>query len=137
MADDLARQFEQSLVGQPCAVTRREHDWVFDFSDGRSVTVEAVWRLVSSTAILLTNGDDGQRFGLPAPVDAQQKANALLAETLVERARIEAVTSDLVVWVANGLRLDILNNSSGYEGWQGGAGKILVVAQGGGNLTVF
>lgn len=138
---DLALTFEAAVVGRSCRVERREADWSFDLRDNVSLAASCHWRLVSADGIVLTDEDDGQEFGLPAPVDAETKANDLLAGSTVFSATVDRVTADLCLRFSNGLRLDILNNSSGYEGWQGGFSRdgnaVSIIAMGGGNLAFF
>lgn len=137
VTDELTRNFEQGLVGRPCAVERREHDWFFDFGDGRSLAASVPWRLVGLEAILIAEADDGHAYGRPSPVDAQQEANAVLEGATVERVLVDTVTSDLAVWFSNGLRLDVFNNSIGYEGWHASFGKSSMIALGGGGLAFY
>lgn len=138
---DLTLAFEAAVVGRSCRIERREADWSIDLGDNVGLAVGCHWRLVSSEGIALTDEDDGQRFGLPAPVDAETKANDLLAGTTVSSATVDRLTADFNLRFSNGLRLDVLNNSSGYEGWQGGFnhdGKaVSIIAMGGGSLAYF
>lgn len=137
--DDLAPALEAALLGRNCRVLRREADWAFDFQNDTGLTVECHWRLVSLDGIVLTDEDDGQQFGLPEPVDAEIKANALLAGAHISAASIDRITADLCLRFSNDLRLDLVNNSSGYEGWQASfshaGGDATVVAMGGGRLA--
>lgn len=139
--NDLTSAFEASVIGRPCRVTRREADWQFDLGDGASIAVACHWRLISTDGIALTDEDDGQQFGLPTPVDAEAQANALLAGATVSIVAVDRLTSDLSLRFSNDLRLDLLNNSSGYEGWQGGfahgESRSSIVALGGGGLAFF
>lgn len=136
---DLIPVFEAALVGRPCRVERREADWAFDLQGGTALAVECHWRLISPQHIALTDEDDGQRFGLPEAVDAETTANALLAEATISCVTIDQVTADLRLGFSNGLQLELINNSSGYEGWRASfshAGKVVsIIAMGGGRLT--
>ena len=139
--DDLALAFEAAVVGRSCRVKRREADWSFELQEDTGFAVGCHWRLVSPDGIALTDEDDGQRFGLPEPVDAETKANALLRGTTVTSATVDRLTADLCLRFSNNLRLDVVNNSSGYEGWQGsfdhdGKGSS-IIAMGGGGLAFF
>jgi hypothetical protein len=50
---------------------------------------------------------------------------------------IQEPTSDLVIQFAEGVRLDVFNNSSGYEGWHYSDRQGLeLIAQGGGKLLM-
>jgi len=137
--DDYALAFEAAVAGCACRVERRDSDWVFDLGRGGRLTVRSHWRLVSADRITLTDDDDEQLFGLPEPVNAEAVANELIAKATVSQAVIDRVTADLRLQFSNGLRLDLINNSSGYEAWQAsfgyGGDALCLVALGGGGLT--
>jgi len=139
--NDLTCAFEASVVGRSCRVARGEADWTFDLGNGDSIAVGCHWRLISADGIALTDEDDGQQFGLPKPVDAEAQANALLDGATVSTVAIDRLTSDLSLRFSNDLRLDLINNSSGYEGWQSsfahGENRSSVIALGGGGLAFF
>lgn len=139
--DDLTLAFEAALAGRSCRVERREADWAFDLRDDTGFAAGCHWRLVSPEGIALTDEDDSQRFGLPEPVDAEAKANALLLGATITSATVDRLTADLCLRFSNDLRLDVVNNSSGYEGWQGsfahGGKRASIIAMGGGGLTFF
>lgn len=139
--DDLVLAFEAAVARRSCRVERRETDWAFDFQDDTGFAVGCHWRLISPDGIALTDEDDGQRFGLPEPVDAENKANALLGGATVTSATVDQLTADICLRFSNDLRLDVVNNSSGYEGWQGkfsrGGKATSIIAMGGGGLAFF
>lgn len=139
--DDPALAFEAQAVGRSCRVVRREADWVFDLQDDTGLVVGCHWRLISPSGIALTDEDDGERFGLSDPVNAESKANALLSGATVTSATIDRLTADLRLQFSNDLRLEVVNNSSGYEGWEvdftSGGKAATIVAMGGGGLTVL
>ncbi|HEV7353037.1 MAG TPA: hypothetical protein VGN74_07925 [Brevundimonas sp.] len=131
---------EAAVVGRTCRLERRAADWVFHLGEAVSLAVGCHWRIVSAEGIVLTDGDDGHRFGLPAPVDAEARANASFAGATVASAAVDRVTADFQLRLSNGLHLDLLNNSSGYEGWEGRfrlAGEaVALIAMGGGGLVL-
>ena len=133
--DNLALAFKAAVVGRSCRVQRREADWAFDLRENVGLAVGCHWRLISADGIQLSDEDDGQGFGLPDPVDAETKANDLLAGATVFSATVDPVTADLCLRFSNGLRLDLLNNSSGYEGWHGhfnhDGNAVSIIAMGG------
>lgn len=126
---DQASALKQELLGSTCRVERREADWLFWFGDSRSISVECRWRIVSSEGIALTDEDDGQQFGLPAPIDAEARANALLSGAEIMSADLALTTADLALSFSNGHRLQLINNSSGYEAWN--VGRIIALGGGG------
>ena len=131
--NDQATTFEGELLGLACRVQRRESDWVFTFSGSRSIAVECHWRIVSGQGIATTDEDHGQHFGLSAPFDAEIRANALLSGAEITSAKIDRTTADVSLSFSNGHRLELINNSSGYEAWNSGS----IIALGGGSLAFF
>nr|WP_316628523.1 hypothetical protein [uncultured Brevundimonas sp.] len=75
-----------------------------------------------------------QLWSMPKPMPTK-----LLAGATVSSATVDRLTADLCLRFSNGLRLDLLNNSSGYEGWQGGFDRdgnaVSIIAMGGGSLA--
>jgi hypothetical protein len=124
---------EAELLGSACRVERRESDWMFTFGDRRSISVECHWRIISSQGIATTDEDHGQQFGLFAPFDAEARANALLSGAEITSAKVDRTTADIGLSFSNGYRLELINNSSGYEAWNSGS----IIAQGGGALAFF
>jgi hypothetical protein len=128
-----------ALRGRECRVTRREAGWSFDFGERLYLTASVPWRIVTAAGIAHGDEDDAQWFGLPQPVDGEQRTNALLKGQKVLSVGVDEQTADLRVVFDGGARLDLFNNSSGYEGWQAlvpGDGKELtVIALGGGGLA--
>jgi hypothetical protein len=113
-----------------------EGQWHFGFTAGW-LMVGCVWRAVSNGRIVLGSEDHRQQFGLPAPVDAVSRILALLAEKTVDSLQIDGLTSDLTIQFTGDVRIDIFNNSSGYEGWNyHGRNGLELVAQGGGRLLM-
>jgi len=110
--------------------------WVFKFGPDALISVECLWRIIQQSRVVLTSEDHGQRFGLPAPVDAKAECIALLNGQAVTAASLKVVTADLVITFSSDLRLEIIPTSSGYESWQmrdpTGANY---VAQGGGQIS--
>src|SRR5271166_2325021 len=99
------------------SLTRREYDWVIAFDRDASVVVACLWRLVESGRIRFTSEDNGQQFGLPAPVDAATEVNRRLAGGVVEAVELRPGLLDLELRFSTGYALQILPDSSGYEAW--------------------
>lgn len=121
-------------------MTRHEHSWSFAFEDHCTIVIQCPWRLLGNGTVMLANGDDGQQYGLPAPVDCEARANALVSGArLVEFQFVEA-SADLNARFDNGIQLETFTNSIGYEGWQANFqrdGIKLIVGMGGGGLSIF
>ena len=140
MEEDLLTKFENALTGLSClSVVRREHYWVFEFSAGASLALPVPWRIVSAGRILFADQDHGQLFGLTKPVDGEALANETLRGQAIMKAFVDRETGDLAVLFRQDLRLDVFNNSAGYEGWGAGC-KIdgehwQIIALGGGEIA--
>ena len=126
------------LIGKELqAATDREYDWVFTFQDGINLTVECLWRLIEGKRIKLTSEDNGQQFGLPAPIVAIDELRKILIGAEIRSIELCEGTLDLVLKFGSGLSLEIIPTSSGHEAWNIGVNDKLYIAGGGGELSVF
>jgi len=126
------------LIGRRCsAVHRDEFSWSFLF-DPAVITTPCLWRLIEAGRIRVTSDDHGHQFGLAAPVDARHEAESILLSHAVESANVRASTGDLILEFADGLVLELLQTSAGYEAWHlvSPDGQS-VVATGGGELATW
>src|SRR5262249_35824993 len=112
-------------------------DWVFAFEHETRITVECLWRLLEKGRVRLTSEDNGQKFGLPAPIDAAAEVNHRIKGELVKRAELRAGVLDLELPLERGCILQIIPNSSGYEAWNVGCPIGLFIAVGGGDLSIY
>lgn len=138
--DRLAR-FEQAFVGRGCLLERDPPFWRAHFGDGFTIAFRTPWRIVANGRIALGNEDDGHPFGLPAPLDGEARAASLLAERIVEAVRIDGETGDLRIAFDGNVRIDVFNQSCGYEGWDAryaaaDGSHLTLVAMGGGEIAV-
>ncbi len=126
------------LVGRQFhALSRREYDWVAVFDRDARIVIECLWRLVRSERIQVTSEDDGQQFGLSAPLDAAAEVNARIAEAVVKAVDVRQGMLDLTVHFTTGHSLQIIPNSSGYEAWNASNGNQRFIAGGGGELSLI
>ena len=114
---------------------------MFVFGEDESVTAGGPWRLIAEGRIVLSDGDDGEQFGLPAPVDALTEARKVLDDKTVATVTAAEVTGDLEITFDGGVVLQLLSTSSGYEAWNAtvatpAGGTVTVVAVGGGGLVI-
>lgn len=141
MNADLFPQLEKKLLGRQCEIARREADWVINLVGGGSIALPIPWRIVADGRIVFANEDDGQQFGLTAPVDEEARTNDLIASRSITRMSIDSQTADLTIHFGDAVRLDSFNNSSGYEGWHISLppenGGMTVIALGGGDVAIF
>ncbi|MCG3121828.1 MAG: hypothetical protein GIKADHBN_00199 [Phycisphaerales bacterium] len=98
------------------SATKREHDWSFNFDRDVHFVIGCLWRLVQGETLRWTSEDDGHKYGLPAPVDATKETEALLTGAEVVSVSVTS-TDDVSVLFSNGVTLQVIPNSSGYENW--------------------
>jgi hypothetical protein len=131
--DSLAWLAQQHLK----SVIHREYDWVFAFDDEAAVVVSCLWRLLENGRIRFTSQDEGQKFGLPAPVDAAAELNRRVANATVEAVVLREGTLDLEFRFDTGHILQIIPDSAGYEGWVAHHRDKEFIAVGGGELAIL
>ena len=127
------------MVGKHITVSFSEFStWVFSFGDSLGISVDCPWRLLEHGRIVISGDDHRQQFGLPAPVDAAERASSLLNDKVIRLVEVREGTADLLIDFDGNIRLEIIPFSSGYESWQVSAptGKH-IVAQGGGQLSAW
>lgn len=130
------------LVGHACdAVLRRGSNWTFGFGGAGSLNVECPWRIVIDGRIALTAEDDGQQFGLPAPISAEDEAHSLVVGRTVTALLISSPAGDLRVEFGSTIALELFNNSRAYEAWEAivrqDGRPVMVVAHGGGSVGIY
>lgn len=130
-----------ALQVHTCCVSKLEPNWSFHFGKRLIIVVSVPWRIVTADGISYGDEDDGQRFGLAEPVNGEAESNRLLRGQKVIGVELETKTADLRVVFDGGARLDIFNNSSGFEGWQAslpaGGHELTIIAHGSGGLTAL
>jgi hypothetical protein len=128
------------LVGRTLSDVERlgPRSWRFRFGPDAEVRSESPWRIIWGGGIALSNVDDGQHFGLPAPLDAEDECRALVGGAVVLSAAIGDETRDIVIRFDSGARLEVVPLSSGYESWQlTGPCRLQIIAMGGGELVMW
>jgi Family of unknown function (DUF6188) len=111
-------------------------NFTFEF-DEAILAVECLWRIKIDSRVTLTSRDHRQQFGLPAPVDAHAEAMSRLKDRRVIEVRLDERSADLTLEFEGGLRLEVLNDSSGYEPWNLRAPGVHLVGLGGGGIADF
>lgn len=128
----------ECLKGKICTRIYENYPQNFTFEFGEaSLAVDCFWRLKADGRITLTSSDHGQKFGLPAPVDAYGEASSRLQGRRVMDARLNESTADLILEFDGGQILEIFTDSSGYEPWNLTAPGVHLVALGGGGIADF
>lgn len=107
--------------------------WHFEFNGEIVLTTESPWRVVSKDRVMLGSIDHGQKFGHAQEVDGSAVITSLLASSEVVQAEVIEPTGDLHIRFANGMQLQVIAVSSGYEAWQlNGPGAREVIRTGSG-----
>jgi hypothetical protein len=75
------------------------------------------WRLIENGRHRLSTFDHQQQYGLPSPIDAIHELREKLAGKIVQAARHDQTTGDLLFDLTNETKLQILN-FTGYEIWE-------------------
>jgi hypothetical protein len=118
-----------------------ERQWSFTFVNRGSLMVFCPWRIIAKGGIALGTEDDGQKFGLSSPINAAQKAFDLLSQKSVIKVTAFNESGDLNIFFNDNVRLEVFNNSSGYEGWhacvKNESDTTEIVAQGGGEICLL
>ena len=130
-------RLSEGLRGLSCTKVElyAPESWSFDFESEAGLNVQCPWRIVTAKGIVLTGSDHRQKFGLPEPIDAQDRALRLLSQHRVTRVSIIEKTADLVIDFGSDVKLEVFSNSCGYEGWNCGLKSGLQVIGIGGGTT--
>lgn len=116
---------------------RRERDWLFTFDGQAALGLECLLRLLEAGRIRVTSEDDGQRFGLPAPIVAAEEVSRCLVGASVASVSLCDGTLDLELPFDTGHALEVLPTSAGYEAWQIIHRGKHFIAVGGGDLAIY
>jgi hypothetical protein len=128
---DLSWLIGRVLLG----VQRKDFTWCFNLDDGGHIDTESQWRLIKES-VVMTSEDDGHSFGLPSPVNAAATVEKIVAGSFVNRFELDNRTGDLSLCFQNGVTIQFVTLSSGYEGWRIGHGDREIVCLGGGELAI-
>lgn len=105
--------------------------WWLRFSGGGQLsTHHGVWRLLAEGPMVVSSEDHGHQFGLPEPVDVVGESLDALRGSRVNTVRVRDGAPDLELCLSNGLVLEVLALSMGYECWEtrDPAGRCVVVS---------
>ncbi len=119
------------------SITKRENDWVFAFDAETSLVTDSLWRLLEAGRICVTDHDDGQLFGRPAPVDVTADVTARIVNRAIVAVQLREGTLDLRIQFETGHVLEVIPDSSGYEAWIVRRSKQQFIAVGGGDLLLW
>ena len=126
----------QTFVGASLrSVEKRDYSWVFRFGEPLLIMTESAWRLVTSEKVVVAADDDGQKFGLPQPVDASECVLSRLATLAIKSASVDDLTGDLLLYFSDSIYLQFLQLSAGYESWRAFTSLGETICTGGGGLV--
>lgn len=137
---DVQSHITKTLVGLACTrVTKVENSWHLSFGDRKAcLRLDCPWRVLVDNAIRFADEDHGQQFGLPAPVDGEQRTCTLLQASPVIAATLRIGPGDIAIDFENGSHLEVFTNSAGYESWAfRDDNGFELIAMGGGKLGVW
>lgn len=132
-------RLDGAFIGLRCTGVTRfgSESWRFEFEGRTTLDVRCPWRIVAGGRIAFGNGDHGQQFGLPKPLDGKHEAERLLVAP-VAKVSVREQTADLILELEGDIALEVLNSSSGYEGWEcSTTDGLLAIAMGGGELSAW
>ena len=88
---------------------------VVKFSDG-TVLKAAYWRLIQDGRASWSSFDHQQQYGLPAPIDAEEKVISQLDGKICSNVQFDSETADLTLVFGKTTKLQVFN-FTGYEIW--------------------
>ena len=118
------------------SVVRQDDGWSFMFDDGVCLTVSCLWRLLEDGRIRVTSEDDGQWFGLSAPVAPAEVVSHRLVGASADDVVLRDGTLDLEFRFGRRHVLQVIPTSSGYEAWNVSRRGRQFIAIGGGELAI-
>jgi hypothetical protein len=92
----------------------REHSSCLVFERGYSLSIDGLCRYIGKNGTCIITEDHGQKFGLPAPFDAEASIQKQVLGQEVTDVSIRDDSKDMVIRFANGV-LEIISTSTGYE----------------------
>jgi hypothetical protein len=123
------------LVGNELvSVETLDHSWFVRFGAGITVATESLWRLIADGRIVVTSEDHGHQFGLPGPVDAAVALLSSVRGRRVTAAGIAPSSGDLTIDFGEGMQLQFLQTSVGYESWRLSTDGTETICAGGGEI---
>ncbi len=131
---DAQTRLSAALQSTSCRRVSLDGEWYFSFENEAVLRAGCLWRLVVKQRVVLSSRDHGQIFGLKSPIDAAQEAMRILAGKQVTAVVLETGTADVKIQLADGTKLELLNDSSGYEPWGFSSKAVTLVATAGGDV---
>ena len=128
-----------NLVGNTAQLSFLEPcTWTLAFSCGAEFSNFSLCRIIKGKQLLACTKDHEQWFGLKEPYDAEKEINNLVSNGVVIEASYGLSANDIVFTMSNGIIIEILSTSTGYETWEYRSTEgVLYVASGYGKINEF
>ncbi len=78
------------------SLTRYDHEWVVQFDLEARLTLACLWRFLDSGRIRVTSNDDGEIFGLPAPINTATFVSDRLSGNAINSVDLRLGALDLM-----------------------------------------
>jgi len=141
MEPDYIYELKRSLVDQACRVVRSAPEWRIVFGELAEIWLPWPWRIVANGRVAFGSDDDGQWFGLSAPLDGEALSNEMLSEKKVRAVSINEKTGDIHIRFDDVTLLEAFTSSRGYEGWRANftieGNRWSAIVLGGGEIAIY
>jgi hypothetical protein len=129
----------EKLIGNTAQFSFLEpRTWKLEFSGGAEFSNFSLCRIVRAKKLLTCTTDHEQWFGLKEPYNAETEMNNLISNSIVTEASYGSSGNDVALSMSNGIIVEILSISTGYETWEyRSAEGVLYVATGSGEINEF
>ncbi|GAB2551710.1 hypothetical protein [Rufibacter soli] len=91
--------------------------WNFKFEDKVILQVDCLWRILSEGKIRFTSKDHGLNFGHEIALDLTSEILNLIRASKLQQINRRTLTGDLNLNFQNDFKVEIINDSSGFENW--------------------
>ena len=106
------------MLGVTCSSVSEHAEGCFSFEIGKGgLNTGCTWRVIADGRLVVANRDHKQMFGLKAPYDACAAVMEFLGERKILAADLDPKIGDITITFEGNRRLEVINDSAGYEGW--------------------
>ena len=91
--------------------------WRFEFTDGGSLRVDSLWRVLADGGVAVSSRDHWHRSTLPELPDSSEAAAARLRSRKIKGAFVRPESGDLVLELEGNFLLDVVVTPISYESW--------------------
>lgn len=129
----------EKLVGNTAKFSFLEPiTWVLKFKNGAEFSNFSLCRIIKENQLIASTKDHGEWFGLNEPYNAEAELNSLVSNSVVIDVFYGSTGSDIIFSMSNGITIEILSVSTGYESWEYRTQEgVLYVATGSGKISEF